>query len=166
MIRRKDSILIILITVFIVTPAVLMLVAYLITGNPSLRPLAITLERLIEAGQIEDKSLIVALVEIGGKARTASTEATYQTALETAFSRLNAEVQVKFRHSPESSEVRITYLVGESRIGPFPEARAAEGVLAATEAAHMVVARRKAMAKEQERRDSLDRNGFWQRLTN
>ncbi len=164
MVSRKDSIVIVLITVFIVTPAVLALTAYMITKNPSLRPLGITVDRLTAAGQIENKSLILAVVDIGTLAKNSTNKAQYQSSLETAFARLETDVQVKFRSIPGSSEVHITYLVGESQIGPFPANRAAEGVLPATQAARLVIAQRKAVAKEQERRDRLGQNGFWNRV--
>lgn len=164
MVSRKDSIVIALITVFIVTPAVLALTAYMITKNPSLRPLGITVERLTEAGQIENKSLILAVVDIGTLAKNAASKTQYQSSLETAFARLETDVQVKFRSIPNSADVNITYLVGGSQIGPFPAKRAAEGVLPATQAARLVTAQRKAVAKEQERRDRLGQNGFWHRV--
>lgn len=161
MVSKKDTIVITLITVFVVTPAILALTAYFVTRNPSLRPLGITVERLTEAGQIENKSLIIAVVDIGQEAKATSTRDQYKTALETAFARMEAEVQVKFRTIPGSREVNVTYLVGESRIGPFPIARAAAGVAAATQAERMVVAQRKAVEKEQERRAQMKRDGFW-----
>ncbi len=164
MVSRKDTIVIVLITLFTVTPAVLALTAYMITKNPNLRPLGITVERLTEAGQIENKSLIFAVVDIGTLSKNASSKAQYRSALETAFARFDTEVQVRFREIPGRSTVMITYLVGESQIGPFPSNRAAEGVLAATEAARMVVAQRAAVAKEQERRAQLGQSEFWQRV--
>ena len=66
---KKDTIVILLITVFIVTPAILALGAYFVTKNPSLRPLGITVERLSEAGQLENKSLIIAVIDIGTEAK-------------------------------------------------------------------------------------------------
>ncbi|MCA0041978.1 hypothetical protein [Celeribacter litoreus] len=163
MVSKKDSILIGLLTIFIVTPAVMSLIAYLITGNPSLRPLGITFERLIEAGQINDKSAIIALVEIGTEAESASPQSEYKAALEITFSRLETDVQVQFRTIKGSRAVNITYIVGESRIGPFPANRAAEGVIAATEAARMVVAQRQAIILEETRREEY-RRGFWYRI--
>ncbi|PTQ70129.1 hypothetical protein [Celeribacter persicus] len=164
MVSKKDTIVITLITVFIVTPAILALTAYFITQNPSLRPLGITVERLTEAGQLENKSLIIAVVDIGAETKATTTKDQYRTALETAFARMEAEVQVKFRSIPGSSGVNVTYLVGESRIGPFPIARAAAGVAAATQAERMVVAQRRAVEQEQERRAQLNRDGFWRHV--
>ncbi|SFJ55250.1 hypothetical protein [Celeribacter neptunius] len=157
---RKDTIVIGLITVFIVTPAVLALTAYFITKNPSLRPLGITVDRLSEAGQLENNGLIIAVVDIGSESRKASSKTQYEAAIEKAFNQLNAEVRVKFRTIP-GSNVNVTYLVGESRIGPFPASRASEGILPAIEAEKMVVAHRKATVKEQERRATVRRDGFW-----
>ncbi|WP_460273047.1 hypothetical protein [Celeribacter sp. ULVN23_4] len=164
MVSKKDTIVITLITMFTVTPAVLALSAYFITKNPSLRPLGITVKRLTAAGQIDNKSLIIAVVDIGAEARATSTREQYKTALETAFARMETEVQVKFRTIPGSDKVNVTYLVGESQIGPFPITRAADGVLAATEAERMVVTQRKAAAKEQERRAQNERSGFWRHV--
>lgn len=98
---KKDTIVILLITVLIVTPALLALGAYFVTQNPSLRPLGITLERLKEAGQIEDKSLIVAVIDIGVDAKDTSRKTEYKKAIEAAFERFETEARVKFRSVPE-----------------------------------------------------------------
>lgn len=158
---KKDTIIIGLITVFVVTPAVLALTAYFVTKNPLLRPLGITIDRLTAAGQIENKSIIFAVVDIGTEASMISSQEQYKTALETAFDRFDAEVQVRFRSIPGSTKVNVTYLVGESRIGPFPSNRAADGILPAVEAEKMVVAHRKAVTKEEERQSEIRRTGFW-----
>lgn len=161
---KKDTIVILLITVFIVTPAILALGAYFVTKNPSLRPLGITVERLTEAGQIENKSLIVAVIDIGTETKDPTSKQTYKQAIETAFDRLETEASVKFRSIPGSSQTTITYIVGESRIGPFPVSRAAEGILAAAQAERMIVTQRRAVAKEQERRETLSKSAFWQKV--
>lgn len=60
----------------------------------------------------------------------------------------------------------MTYLVGESRIGPFSAANAANGIVAAIQAERMLVSHRRALEKEQERQVSMDKDSFWQRLFN
>jgi len=161
---KKDTIVILLITVFIVTPAILALGAYFVTKNPSLRPLGITVERLSEAGQLENKSLIIAVIDIGTEAKGTASKQSYKQAIETTFDRLETKANVKFRSVPGSTQTTITYIVGESRIGPFPVERAAEGVLAAAQAERMIVAQRHSVAKEQERRASMTKSAFWQKI--
>ncbi|AJE45010.1 hypothetical protein [Celeribacter indicus] len=158
---KRDTLIILLIAVFLVTPALLALAMYVVTKNPSLRPLGITLERLVEAGLMEDRSLIVVQVDIGSKAPAVHTRDDYATAIETAFARLDAEARVRFRTVPEDRSVSVTYLVGESRIGPFPMSRAAEGVLAAVQAERLLVRQRRTTAEADERRTG---DGFWHRL--
>lgn len=161
---KKDSIVLLLIAIFAVGPAVLALSAYVLTKNPSLRPLGITVEQLSEAGQLADKSLITAVVDIGGNAKSTLSKSDIEKSLKTTFERRNTEVRVRFRKVSGRSDIRITYIVGESVIGPFDAARAAQGIGAATDAERLLTAQRRAAAKEAERREAMQKTGFWGRF--
>lgn len=139
---RKDTLTIFFVMVFIVTPTILALVAYVITHNPSLRPLGMTIERMVQAGQIEGKGLIVVVVDIGEEAEGALSPDAYKSAFETTFDRLRSEALIHFRSVPRSKEVNVTYLVGDSQIGPYPAHRAAEGVKAALQAEKMLLSQK------------------------
>lgn len=158
---KRDTIAVFLVGAFIVMPAILSLCAYFVTRNPNLRPLAITIERLAEAGLISDSGKVVAVVSIGQGTELSTSRDGYKEALETAFERFQTEVRVKFRTVPSASQTTITYLVGNSRIGPYPISRAAEGIRAATEAERMIVAQQKALEKERLR---LEESGQASRL--
>jgi len=164
--RIKDIFLIVLITIFIVGPAVLALSAYVLTKNPSLRPLGITVDSLAEAGQLAEKGLIVAVVDIGTHAPYELSKRDYEKALRTAFDRMNSDVRIRFRSVPNGETVSVTYIVGESRIGPFPASQAASGISLAVEAERLTVAQRKSAMLDEERRKQSERTGIWAWLMN
>ncbi|GAA3857918.1 hypothetical protein [Celeribacter arenosi] len=162
---KRDTLTLVLVGLFIVGPAILALSAYMVTQNPALRPLGITFEKLVEAGQISDKSMILAVIDIGTDAPGKASETDYVDALQSAFSRYDVEAQVRFRTVPGGRDVFVTYLVGQSRIGPYPVSRAAEGIRPAAEAERMLVAQRTAVAREAARRAALEPS-FWDRIFN
>lgn len=162
--RRRDIIWLSALSALVITPASVALAAYYVTRNPNLRPLGITLEKLIEAGQIADRDLIVAQITFGDRSDTNLSLAEYEAALSKAFDTFQTEVQVRFRERRNSDQITILYKVGNSVIGPFPMSRAAEGIRASVEAERMITTERKRLRKiEQERAEN---GGFWQQLTN
>jgi hypothetical protein len=104
------------------------------------------------------------VVDIGAESKSKTSKQDYQLAIETAFDRLETGASVKFRSVPGSTQSNVTYIVGESQIGPFPIQRAADGILAAVQAERLIVSQRRSAAKEQERREAMTKSAFWQKV--
>jgi hypothetical protein len=152
---KKENIIVGVVAALIVLPAALSLSAYFITKNPNFRPLGITIDKLAEAGLISDS---------GDKSVTHASKGEYTKALESTFDILGTEVRVKFRTVPNTSDVSVTYLVGQSKIGPYPISQAANGVKAAVRAERMVKAHLRKLATEQEKKFGENSSSSWFRF--
>lgn len=161
---KRETIVVGLVATFIVLPAALSLSAYFITKNPNFRPLGITLDSLTEAGLIENSGEIIAVVSIGDRTPKHSSKSEYTKALESTFEILRSDVDVKFRTVPNSSDITVTYLVGLSRIGPYPITQAARGVKATLRAERMVQTHQRILAKKQEALDETNTSTSWFRF--
>jgi hypothetical protein len=161
---KKENIIVGVVAALIVLPAALSLSAYFITKNPNFRPLGITIDKLAEAGLISDSGEIIAVVSIGDKSVTHTSKGEYTKALESTFDILGTEVRVKFRTVPNTSDVSVTYLVGQSKIGPYPISQAANGVKAAVRAERMVKAHLRKLATEQEKKFGENSSSSWFRF--
>lgn len=157
---KRETIVVSLVAAFIVLPAALSLSAYFITKNPNLRPLGITVDKLAEAGLIENSGEIIAVISIGAQSKNVASKNDYKKALTSTFEILDSDVRVKFRKVPNNSDVTVTYLVGLSRIGPYPITHAASGVKAAVRAERMVKAHQRELAKQQEKREGNSTSWF------
>jgi hypothetical protein len=125
------------ITTLIVLPTVCALLWYFWTGDPTIRPLGLTREALRSYIGGGDTAGVTVLVDWDAVHTGAVTREQMQRALENAFRAKGVYVQVAFRES--TGGTRVIYIVGSSVIGPFPQARAAEGINAAVEAYRMKV---------------------------
>lgn len=161
---KKETIIASLVATFIVLPAAVSLIAYFITKDPNLRPLSITLDNLTEAGFIESSGEIIAVISIGDNAPQHASKKEYANALRSTFEILKTEVKVQFRNVPNSSDISVTYLVGLSRIGPYPITQAASGVKAAVRAERLVKAHHRKLAQKQQELDGADNSGSWFRF--
>lgn len=160
--KTRDIIGLSALSALVITPAVVALAAYYVTRNPNLRPLGITLEKLIEAGQIVDRNLIIAEITFGTEAETTTSLAEYEAALAQAFDTFQTEVKVRFRERSNSNQISIVYRVGNSIIGPYPVTRAAEGIRASVEAERMITRQRTSIAQKE--REKIENGGFWDRV--
>ncbi len=129
-----------LIIVIVVLPTVAALGWYQVTRDPYFRPLGITREALRAYGVPGVGAEVVAYID--WPAAHAGHAARKQLAedLAASFASKGVDVQLVFRDGTGST--RITYAIGNSVIGPYSTARAAEGVAAAVEAYRMNRARR------------------------
>ncbi len=124
-----------LIIAVVVLPTAIMLSWYQFTRDPNLRPLGITREALraygIPGGGVE----VVAYVDgpTGGAGESARRRLAND--LRASFGSKGVDVRLVFREAPGSA--RITYVIGNSVIGPYSPNRAAEGVAAAVQAYRM-----------------------------
>ena len=161
---KRETIFVGLVATFIVLPAALSLSAYFITKNPNFRPLGITLDSLTEAGLIESSGEIIAVVSIGDRAPKHSPKSEYIKALKSTFEILGSDVDVKFRSAPNTSDITVTYLVGLSRIGPYPITQAASGVKAAIHAERMVKVHQRTLIQKQGALDETNTSTSWFRF--
>jgi hypothetical protein len=151
---KKETLIMIAVGTLIVLPAASSMLAFAITKNPELRPLNITFESLSAAGLLNNGAEIVAVVSRGENARQSSSQKQQAAALEMAFERYQSDVAVKFRTVPQGTTNSVTFLVGKSKIGPYPIARAASGVGAAVQAERMLKSQQAAVAKKKEMQDA------------
>lgn len=124
----------------IVLPTVVTLGFHQITQNPSFRPLAVTRQSLdaYERSRGARQGVeIVAQVEWVGPVAARMSQRQFEKAITQAFNAKGVEVYVFFTHGVEAT--RVTYVVGPSRIGPYPAKRAGDGVQAAVDAYRMFV---------------------------
>jgi len=113
-------------------PAGMSSLYFLITRDPSVRPLALTREGEMQAGRSgEANELITAHIHWGtNKVQNISVQGLSQDILN-AFYGHGVKARVLIHETPGSNQVAVTYTVGASMIGPFSAYRAAEGISAA-----------------------------------
>ncbi len=159
---KRETMFISITAFLVIAPAFFMLAMYHTTKNPALRPLGITLERMIEAGHMSDRTLIVTQITFGPQADASLSLDDYRAAFTKSFGGFNTETRVQFRTAKRGNDITVRYEVGNSIIGPFPIERAAEGIRPAVEAERMVTKQRAlALRKEQAK---LQNGSFWVRI--
>lgn len=129
--QRRSIGYVLLVIGVVIAPTALSLSWYHITKDPNLRPLAITKQALAAYGLSSGGLEIVAVVE-GPDATSASGMA---RAITNAFAAKGMDVRIVVRSGPGVRQV--TYRVGSSVLGPYPAARASEGIAAAVQAYRM-----------------------------
>lgn len=134
--RKRGLATIIAIVLLVVAPTVVSLVWYKVTGNPLIRPLGITQEKIRAYEGLGSVLEIVAVVEWDPARSGQVRREDLRRALMRAFKVKGVPVRVVF--DPGSSGTWITYRIGSSTIGPYAQARAAEGIGAAAEAYRML----------------------------
>lgn len=159
---RRDTIGVYLVGSLVILPAVFALAAYQITRNPALRPLGITIEKMVEAGQIKDRSLIIAEITFGTEAKTQTSLAQYREAMSNSFAMFQTEAHVRFREVEGRSDIQVRYIVGGSTIGPYPISQAAKGIKPAV-AAEKLSAKQRGMI-ERMNAASRENDGFFRRI--
>ncbi len=145
--KRQLSIIAILI-VAIATPATLALSYYHITGDPTFRPLALTVERLVARG------ITVEHIDVQGIVTTEDSEDGIRAAKELAR-KLNKAFYGKglnsvFRVHPSANNgpPQITLLVDQKRLGPFSPRSAPQSVQLVSEAVAIAKQERARAAKK------------------
>ncbi|MCP5036494.1 MAG: hypothetical protein GY945_02725 [Rhodobacteraceae bacterium] len=121
----------------VILPSALSLSYYAITKDPNMRPLGITTESLREYFGRGFGVEIVAIVHWDSIRSGQVTQGDMRRALRNAFKAKGVDVRIDFRET--SGGTHITYQVGSSSIGPYPQSRAAEGINAAVAAYRMNV---------------------------
>lgn len=160
---KKDTLIGMLIAACIVLPAMAALAAYFITKNPHFRPLGVTIQKLADAGLIDETGEIIAVITIGDQAPKRISNQDYADALRLPFERYNSEVRVKFRSTPQSSAVTVTYMVGRNKIGPYSFSDAASGIKTAVHAERLLKAHKMA-ALQKEQKAQAENSTSWFRV--
>ncbi|SFC77245.1 hypothetical protein SAMN04488094_10941 [Tropicimonas isoalkanivorans] len=121
----------VLLIVAIATPATMTLSYYQITGDPTFRPLAITLERLVVGGiEVHQKAVRADIVSDGSPASV--DEATrLGDGVRAAFRAKGTEAVIRFEIRPYSGPPTVTFFVRDASFGPYSKGTAAQGVRAA-----------------------------------
>ena len=132
--KRQLSIIAILI-VAVATPATLSLSYYQITGDPTFRPLALTVERMIAGGQVVQTIEVQAVITTDGSDAGAERGRQLGRKLVKAFYGKGLGAHAILRPAPEPGPPQVYFIVNRSSLGPFTERTAAQGVRIAAEAA-------------------------------
>lgn len=120
-------------------PSALALGYYKITGDPSLRPLAQSIESVVFGGTLgETRDLKVEL-----RLHTPSQERGFRMArqIQRSFTAKGIDAQVFVISAAAGEPANVAFVVRRNRIGPFPLSRASDGIQAAVSAYHMTVGR-------------------------
>jgi hypothetical protein len=118
-------------------PAVISVVAYEITRNPALRPLARTLDDMaIYRGERVVNTVIAYVRWTAGGKRT-FTRPELADAIKQAFASHGVTARVKVDIRAGTEPVTVSYKVGANLYGPVPVYRAADGVKTAVAAYKM-----------------------------
>ena len=131
--RRRINIILPAAILAVALPGVASYLYYRFTGDPTLRPLAVTISNLADAGLIERDHRIFAVVHWGRDGKYAFHPGDVKAALARALSVYPYKFSIRFEDAP-GNQVQISYEVGESRIGPYPLRDAARGIPAAIDA--------------------------------
>lgn len=107
-----------------------------ITGDQTMRPLGITFAKMAE-NLIDGTSRgVIAQIDWGDAANSASSKTQVKLALQKALSVYQIEFRVKIRSVP-GADIRVNFLVGKSRIGPYRLQDMSTGIPAALAAYRM-----------------------------
>lgn len=117
-------------------PTFLSLLWHYLSGDPTIRPLAITREALIDSGDYEGV-VIHANVAWDPTDSSFASDKSFAQALRNGFRAKGLDLSVKTHLSNRGSYV--TYNIGPSTVGPFPAQAATRGINAAAAAYRMAV---------------------------
>ncbi len=101
----------------VITPTVSMLTYYAFTGDPSLRPLAASLDQI--RGFFAGRNDILIEVQWGEFARAGSSKNDVKKALQSAFRSKGLDAYVVIHDVKGGQNIRVTYRVGASEFGPM-----------------------------------------------
>lgn len=119
----------------VIAPTAISLGWYQLSKNPSLRPLGITKQALNAYNGGSEAIEIVAYVDWVPPQTGYLTKAKLTRDLAMSFASKGVEARIVFRDG--AGTTRITYVIGQSHLGPYTISHAAEGIVAAVEAYKM-----------------------------
>lgn len=133
----KGSSVIIAIILVVALPATTSVVAYQITKNPALRPLARTLNDEAIFNGTAYSNEIVALVDWSTGRKKNFTKRDISNAIHQAFESHGVVVRVIFKDNDTAGLVQIRYKIGRNTLGPHPVSKAADSIKGAIAAFRM-----------------------------
>lgn len=101
----------------VITPTVSMLSYYAWTGDPSLRPLAASIERM--RGYLVGRDDILIEVNWGAEARSTAPRKQVAKMLRSAFLSKGIDAYVVIHDRPDRRDIQVSYRVGASTFGPM-----------------------------------------------
>lgn len=135
--KIKGSSIIIALILVVAMPAVSSVVAYQITKDPTLRPLARTLnDEAIYNGTAVSTEIFAIIHWSTGREKN-FTKRELSNAIHRAFEAHNTVVQVVFKEVDTTDAVTITYKIGRNKLGPTRITRAADSINSAIAAYRM-----------------------------
>jgi len=135
--KFKGNSVIIGIVLVVAMPAVSSVVAYQVTKNPALRPLARTYnDEAIYNGTAISKE-IIALVNWTTRREKSFSKRDLSNAIRQAFASHGAVVRVIFKDIDTADTVTLSYKIGRNTLGPTPITKAADSINSAIAAYRM-----------------------------
>ncbi len=125
--RRRLNMIIPAMTIAVALPALLSLAYYKFTGDPTLRPLGVTLDSLAEVETKGYSGGVTVEINWGRDAQTPNSRAQVSRALEKALSIYPVDYRVRIREIP-GDRVEVYFKTGSTRIGPYPLSNVAAGI--------------------------------------
>ena len=126
--KDKNWLLILGLILAVSAPAALSVTAYLVTKNPTLRPLARTEDDEAIYKGLATANRIIAHIRWTTKRRRNFTRKDLETAIDRAFNVHGVRVHVEFETVDTNGNVTITYQVGANTFGPHTITKAADSV--------------------------------------
>lgn len=128
MLKFKGNSIIIAIILVVALPATTSVVAYQITKNPALRPLARTLnDEAIFNGTAYSNEIVAAVTWSTGRPKN-FTKRDVSNAIRQAFEAHGVVARVMFKDVDTTDAVTISYRVGRNSLGPTPINKAADSI--------------------------------------
>lgn len=115
-------------------PALLSLGYYYVTGDPTFRPLGITIERLAERGEAVGNDVIFGTITYDGTPDGEKEAEMLSERLVTVFIGKGVDASFRLVPEPDAEPLQIYFYVDDARLGPFNPTTAPRGILIAVDA--------------------------------
>jgi hypothetical protein len=125
--KRHFNILLPVVIVIVALPAAASLLYYKLTGDPTLRPLGVTLASLTENNIEGYNNGITVQIDWGAGAQSPNTRTQVKAALQKAMSIYPVDFQVRLTETAGDT-VQVFFLIDSSRIGPYSLGNVASGI--------------------------------------
>ena len=131
--KRRLSLVLPVLIVVIGLPATVSWAYYKFTGDPTLRPLGVTLSSLRESEVAGFEAAMVVTIDWGRDARSPNTPREVEGALHRALKSYQIDYQIR-RRSVAGDRIHVYFDAGPNRFGPYSLADVAAGIPVAVEA--------------------------------
>ncbi len=134
--KRRLNLVVPVLIVAIGLPATLSWAYYKLTGDPTLRPLGVTLNSLRENDVAGYEAALVVTINWGRDTRSANTPRQVEAALRKALQVYQVDFQIR-RRRVAGDHVSVFFDAGPNRFGPYSLVDIAAGIPVAVEAVQM-----------------------------